>query len=119
MKPAAQSDRVLLGHIRECIERIREYTSFNRDSFYASRLVQDAVVRNLQLLAESTQRLSKSVKETEENIPWRAISGFRNVLLDGRLEVFRLGIEPVNERKIVNNDLTVVKQQQHHKPRER
>ena len=80
MKPAAQSDRVLLGHIRECIERIREYTSFNRDSFYASRLVQDAVVRNLQLLAESTQRLSKSVKKTEENIPWRAISGFRNVL---------------------------------------
>lgn len=87
MKPDAQSDRVLLKHIRECIERIREYTGCNRDSFYASRLVQDAVVRNLQMLAESTQRLSKAVKETEENIPWRAISGFRNVLVHGYLEI--------------------------------
>ncbi len=87
MKPDPQSDRVLLEHIRECIERIREYTGSNSDSFYASRLVQDAVVRNLQMLAESTQRLSKPVKETEENIPWRAISGFRNVLVHGYLEI--------------------------------
>ncbi len=87
MKPDARSDRVLLEHIRECIDRIREYTGFNRDSFYASRLVQDAVVRNLQLLAESTQRLSKAVKESEGNIPWRAISGFRNVLVHGYLEI--------------------------------
>lgn len=47
MKPDQQSDRVLLEHIRDCIERIREYTGSNRDSFYTSRLVQDAVVRNL------------------------------------------------------------------------
>ena len=47
MKPDTQSDRVLLQHIRECIERIREYTSGDRTTFFASRMVQDAVVRNL------------------------------------------------------------------------
>lgn len=28
-----------------------------------------------------------AVKETEVNIPWRAISGFRNVLVHGYLEI--------------------------------
>ena len=87
MKPDAQSDRVLLEHIRECIERIREYTGSRRASFYDSRMVQDAVVRNLQTLSESTQRLSNAVKETERDVPWRAIAGFRNVLVHGYLRV--------------------------------
>ncbi len=80
MKPVAESDLVLLGHIRECIGRIREYTGGQRTPFYGSQLVQDAVVRNLQTRAESTQRLSAPLKTTEPDVPWRAISGFRNVL---------------------------------------
>lgn len=44
-------------------------------------------MRNLQSLAESTQRLSNAVKETETDIPWRAIAGFRNVLVHGYLEI--------------------------------
>ena len=54
MKPDTQSDRVLLEHIRECIARLREYTGGERAAFYDSKMVQDAVARNLQTLAEST-----------------------------------------------------------------
>lgn len=81
MKQPAQSDRILLAHIRECIEQIREYTGSERSTFFNSRIVQDAVVRNLQTLAESTQRLSDLIKATEPNVPWREIAGFRNVLV--------------------------------------
>ncbi len=45
-----------------------------------SELVQDAVVRNLQTMAESSQRLSDEIKDTQPQIDWRAIAGFRNVL---------------------------------------
>lgn len=100
MKPDAQSDRVLLEHIRECIERIREYTGSRRDSFYGSRMVQDAVVRNLQTLSESTQRLSDAVKETERDVPWRAIAGFRNVLVHGYLQVDLDAVWSVVERDL-------------------
>jgi len=44
--------------MRECIERICEYTAGDRPRFETSRLVQDAVIRNLQTLTESSQRLS-------------------------------------------------------------
>ncbi len=80
MRSAAESDKVLLIHIQSSIENIRQYTGVKRDTFFGSQLVQDAVLRNLQTLAESTQRLSKPLKATEPGIPWQEIAGFRNVL---------------------------------------
>ena len=85
MRKTSDSDRALLTHISDCVERIREYTGGDRDRFATSRLVQDAVARNLQVLAESTQELSDAVKASEPGVPWRAIAGFRNVLTHGYL----------------------------------
>ena len=49
----------------------------------ASQLIQDAVLRNLQTLAESSQRLSAAIKAGEQHIPWRELAGFRNVIVHG------------------------------------
>ncbi len=87
MNPGAEADRVLLAHMRDCLDRILEYTNAERSRFDASRLVQDAVIRNLQTLAESSQRLSSEIKGTEPQIPWRELSGFRNVIVHGYLGV--------------------------------
>lgn len=65
--------------MRECIERVVEYTQGNKAVFGSSRLVQDAVIRNLQTLTESSQRLSDGIKATESQVPWRELAGFRNV----------------------------------------
>lgn len=73
--------------MRDCLDRIREYTNGERARFDASRLVQDAVIRNLQTLAESSQRLSNEIKATEAQIPWRELAGFRNVIVHGYLGV--------------------------------
>lgn len=81
MKPSPDADRVYLAHMQECISRIAEYVEDDEALFRSSRLVQDAVVRNLQTLAESSQRLSDTAKGTEPAVPWRAISGFRNILV--------------------------------------
>ena len=73
--------------MRDCLDRILEYTNAERARFDASRLVQDAVIRNLQTLAESGQRLSSEIKGTEPHIPWRELAGFRNVIVHGYLGV--------------------------------
>jgi len=85
--PGPDADRVLLAHMLDCLTRIREYTNGERTRFDASRLVQDAVIRNLQTLAESSQRLSREIKATEAQIPWRELAGFRNVIVHGYLGV--------------------------------
>ncbi len=78
---------MLLAHMRDCLDRILEYTNAERFRFDTSRLVQDAVIRNLQTLAESSQRLSSEIKGTEPQIPWRDLAGFRNVIVHGYLGV--------------------------------
>lgn len=69
------------------IERIREYTAGDRSRFESSRLVQDAVIRNLHTLTESCLRLSDEVKATEPQVPWRELGGFRNVIVHDYLGV--------------------------------
>ena len=100
MIPGPEADRVLLAHMGECIERIREYTAGDRSRFEASRLVQDAVIRNLQTLAESSQRLSDDIKATEPQVPWRELAGFRNVIVHGYL-----GIDLAAVWLVVDQDL--------------
>lgn len=73
--------------MRECLDRIAEYTQAERARFEGSRLIQDAVVRNLQTLTESSQRLSDSIRTTEPNVPWRELAGFRNVIVHGYLGI--------------------------------
>lgn len=51
-----KDDRLYLIHISESIARIESYTSgMDFAAFIKNTLVQDAVIRNLQVLAESTQ----------------------------------------------------------------
>lgn len=57
-----KADSVYIEHMLECILRINQYVE-NKEQFYQSHLVQDAVIRNLQVMAESSQRLSADTKK--------------------------------------------------------
>lgn len=74
-----KDDRVYVLHIVDCVRRIQRYCE--TEAFTTSDLVQDAVLRNLQVLAESTQRISAELKLLHPEVDWRAIAGFRNVLV--------------------------------------
>ena len=82
-----KDDRLYLIHIQECIARIEEYAGGGRPAFMASTLIQDGVIRNLQTLAESSQRLSERLKDRHPEVDWRGIAGFRNVLVHDYLGV--------------------------------
>jgi uncharacterized protein with HEPN domain len=75
-----KDDGFYLRHILDCI-RIEEDTASGPAAFQASRTAQDAVVRNLQVLAESTQRLSDRLKLRWPQVEWARIAAFRNVLV--------------------------------------
>ncbi len=82
-----KDDIVYLRHIRECIRRIEENVAGGRDHFLASHTLQDAVLRNLQTMSESTQRLSDALKATHSEVEWRRIGAFRNVVVHNYLGI--------------------------------
>jgi len=76
-----KADRIYLEHILDCVALIQNYTREGKAEFMASALVQDAMLRRLQTMAESTQRLSEELKAKVPGMDWRALAGFRNVLV--------------------------------------
>lgn len=84
-------DKTYLIHIIESINYINDYVKGGEESLKDHKTY-DAVLRQLQIMSESTQHLSKTIKAKHINIRWREISGFRNILvhdylgdLDGKI----------------------------------
>lgn len=75
------ADQKYLLHILECIRRIEEDLADGEEIFLRSHMVQDAVIRNLQVLAESVKRLSPAIKGGHLEIDWPGIAGLRNLLV--------------------------------------
>lgn len=81
-------DQRHLGYIRASIRLIDEYTrEGGREAFLTQPLVQDAVLRRLETLAEAAGKLSDAVKARHPEIPWRAVVGFRNIAAHAYLEL--------------------------------
>ena len=95
-----------LNTYKECIERVIMYTVEGKDFFFADTKTQDAVMRNLQILAESTQRLSDSLNEKDPEVDWRNISSFRNVAVH---EYLSIDVKRIWD--IVEQDLPVLQEQ--------
>lgn len=101
----SRDDNVYIEHMLESIRRIETNVSGGQESFLASHTLQDAVLRNLQTLAEASQRLSDTLKQTQPLIPWREIAAFRNVLVHNYL-----GIDLDTVWMVIQRDIPSLKQ---------
>ncbi len=86
-------------HILDAVEKI--YRIQERGDLTKDDILYDAVLRNLQTLSEATQLLPESLKQDYPQIPWREISGFRNILVHNYLgNIDSLTIVTVVEKHI-------------------
>ncbi|HWG84899.1 MAG TPA: HepT-like ribonuclease domain-containing protein, partial [Deinococcales bacterium] len=85
--PSMKDARILLEWALERIAEVRQYTAGGRGEFVADRKTQAAVLRNLQTMAESTQRLPDVLKARNPEVDWRGIVGFRNVLVHSYMDL--------------------------------
>ena len=98
-------DTVYLRHLQDCIRRFEVNVAEGRDRFMASHTLQDAVLRNLQTMAESAQRVSDDLKAKHPEVEWRRIAAFRNVLVHDYL-----GIDIERVWEITQRDVPRLKQ---------
>jgi uncharacterized protein with HEPN domain len=98
-----KDDRLYLIHIGECLHWIEEFTKEGRKAFLSDRKTQDAVLRNLHTLTESTQHLSETLKSRHPEVDWHGIAGFRNVVVHDYL-----GIDLERTWTIIEKDLPLL-----------
>ncbi len=72
----------LLEDISDSIHRILDYTrGMSYERFSKTLIVQDAVVRNFQVLGEATKNLPATFKGKYPQIPWSKVARFRDKLV--------------------------------------
>lgn len=86
-------------HILDAIAKIRRIQL--RGDIVSDEVLYDAALRNLQTLSEATQLLPEDKRAAFPDIPWREISGFRNILVHNYLgDIDPLTVSAVIERHL-------------------
>ena len=84
----AKDHTVYLRHIVDAIEKIEIYTKgVDRAKFMKTSLVQDGVIRQIQVIGEATKLLSADIRARHPGIPWKDIAGMRDKVVHDYLGV--------------------------------
>lgn len=105
--------RLYLEDILAAITAIDKYTEgLTRHEFDQDQLIQDAVLRRLEIIGEATRQIPKELLDQFPQIPWRQIAGIRNrltheyfgIILDRVWKVLREDLIPLKEAVIRMKD---------------
>jgi len=78
----ARDDTVYLRHILDAITRIEGYLfGVNQETFTKTLLLQDGVIRQIEIIGEAAKRISSCLRNKYPNIPWKDIAGMRDKLI--------------------------------------
>ncbi len=98
-------DELYVTHILDAIATIEQYLhGVPREAFLNNRLLQDGVVRELEIIGEASKQLANAFRVKFLHIPWADITGMRDKLVH---EYFGVDLELV--WKTVKEDLPVLK----------
>lgn len=86
-------------HVLDAIAKIRRIEATG--DLVEDEILYDAALRNLQTLSEATRHFPESVRQNHPSIPWKQISGFRNILVHDYLG----DIDPQTIKRIINEHL--------------
>lgn len=104
--------RIFLLHILNSISRIQSYLEQieGEESFNSNFLIQDAVIRNLQIIGEATKKLNQDFREKYPSIEWRKIAGMRDKLVHDYFGIDLLSIWKVckNTLPLLEKDLVEI-----------
>jgi len=77
-----RDDSVYLRHVLDAISRIEEYLqAVDEKAFHQRYLIQDGVIRQLEIIGEAVKHISGELRAKHVHIPWQDIAGMRDKLI--------------------------------------
>ena len=100
-----KDDSLYIDHILRSINNILEYTKgLSKKEFSKNNMVQDAVIRNFEIIGEATKKVSDVYKQLHFEIPWKEMSGMRDKLIHDYI-----GVDKAVIWKTIKEDLPHLK----------
>lgn len=76
-----KDDLAYIENILDCIRKINEFSNgLSLKEFKTNEMVQDAIIRNIEIIGEASKKISKETKQIHFKIPWKEIAGMRDKL---------------------------------------
>ena len=83
-----KDDTIYLEHIETNLKRIMLYSSgISREAFLENIQLQDACIRQIEIMGEATKRISDTFKEKYPEVPWKDMAGMRDKLIHDYIDV--------------------------------
>ena len=74
--------KIFLEHILESINLVEEYVKDkDKSDFLKSIQLQDSVIRRIEIIGEAIKNVPNIFKEKYPQIPWKQITGMRDILI--------------------------------------
>ena len=78
----AKHDLIYLQHIADAVAKIEHYIkTVDYSTFRSQGLLQDGVIRQLEIIGEASKKLSAAFKNKYNSLPWKDIAGMRDKLI--------------------------------------
>jgi uncharacterized protein with HEPN domain len=81
------TDAERIADIIERIHRIERAVASGKEAFYGSEVIQDAVIRNLEVIGEAAKNVSPRRRRRSPRVNWKGMARFRDLAIhhDGRV----------------------------------
>ncbi len=60
---------------------IRYINNKSKSDFYNDEVIQDAVIRRIEIIGEASNRVSDEIKDNFPDLPWKKMRSMRNILI--------------------------------------
>jgi len=102
-----KDNKFYIQHILDAIGIIEGYLkNINYDDFLKDKLIQDGIIRELEIVGEAAKRLTENFKNDHSKIPWKYVCGMRDKLIH---DYFGVDLDEV--WKTTTEDLKELKQE--------
>jgi len=76
-----------LEHMLEAIEKIEKYAALGEGTFRKDELVQNWMLRHVQIIGEAARALPQEFRDQHPSVPWNDIIGMRHVLVHDYFDI--------------------------------
>jgi len=83
-----RNNEIRLHHIIRRIDKIQAYIDdIDQDAFEQNEMLQDAIIKNLEIIGEAATKITKELKSAHNHIPWKQIESLRHHLVHDYYQV--------------------------------